>query len=632
MADRSKLVTLKIRNLGCIGAEGLEVALDNIVCLVGRNNCGKSTVLRAYELAQGNIPLTEQDRCQWTPEGDFPEVELVVHVPDGIPNVAAKWKLSQDGMKLVRSRWVWSEPGTKPVRQTWDHELSEWAEEEKAGGLDEVFGSRLPQPLRIGSLQDPSNEHNELLKLVTEPVVRELKQLQDTPGSTLRVAMLAVVTAAMSPVTQFQNDIDIIGSNVGKGFKEVFPDLDLRIKISMDPPSFDAAKAVVAGSSIRFIEANSETVLKQQGTGSQRALFWALLRVRNTIVQERKAKDDRLKEATRLKKERDKEQKKTKRDETKIQELNGAIGALEGVMGGLVEDLALPGNILLIDEPENALHPMAVRAARDHLYALAQDPNWQVMRSTHSPYFINPLEDHTTILRIERDGKKTSARTFRTTTAKFSDVDRANLRALLQLDAALSEMFFGSYPIIVEGDTESAAFIASVVQDKDPLATQVTLIPSRGKALIAPLIRLLTHFDIPFGVLHDMDTPLRRDGKKNGAWTENLTIINALIEARAAGIEVRHRVSVPDFERRLGASEESKDKPIRAYQLISGDPKLRGEVRRLFVDLHHSVQHQPLDHLPQDSDTEGVAEALKTLVQEWAAKNEPDDQRFRFSE
>jgi hypothetical protein len=444
--------------------------------------------------------------------------------------------------------------------------------------------------------------------------------------------MLAVVTAAMAPVIEFQNDIDVIGSNVGKGFKEVFPDLDLRIKVAMEPPSFDAAKAVLAGSSIRFIEANSETILKQQGTGSQRALFWALLRVRNTIVQERKARDERLKEAARLRKERDKEQKKNKRDEAKIQELNEEIEALEGIMGGLVEDLALPGNILLIDEPENALHPMAVRAAREHLYTLAQDPNWQVMLSTHSPYFINPLEDHTTILRLEREGKKTAARTFRTTTAKFSDVDRANLRALLQLDAALSEMFFGSYPVIVEGDTESAAFIASVVQDKNPLGTQVTLIPSRGKALIAPLIRLLTHFGIPFGVLHDTDAPLRRDGKKNGAWTENLTIINALIEARAAGIEVRHRVSVPDFERRLGASEESKDKPMRAFQLISGDPKLRGEVRKLFVDLYDSAEHQPLDHLPKDEAADGIAAALKTSVQEWAAKNEPDDPRFRFEE
>ena len=48
---RSYLVKLKVCNLGCIGPEGLEVSLDEIVCLVGANNTGKSTVLRAYEAA-----------------------------------------------------------------------------------------------------------------------------------------------------------------------------------------------------------------------------------------------------------------------------------------------------------------------------------------------------------------------------------------------------------------------------------------------------------------------------------------------------------------------------------------------------------------------------------------------------
>ena len=49
MSDRSKLLSITIRNLGCIGPQGLTVQLDNIVCLVGRNNAGKSTVLRAYD-------------------------------------------------------------------------------------------------------------------------------------------------------------------------------------------------------------------------------------------------------------------------------------------------------------------------------------------------------------------------------------------------------------------------------------------------------------------------------------------------------------------------------------------------------------------------------------------------------
>jgi len=57
MADlkRSRLTRMTVRNIGCIGSEGLVVELDNIVCLVGKNNAGKSTVLRAYELAKGRL-------------------------------------------------------------------------------------------------------------------------------------------------------------------------------------------------------------------------------------------------------------------------------------------------------------------------------------------------------------------------------------------------------------------------------------------------------------------------------------------------------------------------------------------------------------------------------------------------
>ena len=61
MAERSKLVRMRIRNIGCVGPEGLTIDLDNIVCLVGANNTGKSTALRAYELALGSQGF-KQDR------------------------------------------------------------------------------------------------------------------------------------------------------------------------------------------------------------------------------------------------------------------------------------------------------------------------------------------------------------------------------------------------------------------------------------------------------------------------------------------------------------------------------------------------------------------------------------------
>jgi putative ATP-dependent endonuclease of the OLD family len=248
--------------------------------------------------------------------------------------------------------------------------------------------------------------------------------------------------------------------------------------------------------------------------------------------------------------------------------------------------------------------------------------------STHSPYFIDPLEDNTTILRLERKGKNTTPRTYRTETAEFSVDDKTSLRALLQLDISLAEMFFGSYPIIVEGDTEIATFIAALELDAE--APAFILVPARGKTLIPPLIRLLTHFRVDFGVLHDTDGPMVSEGRKNSAWTVNRTIADAIVIARTNGVKIRHRVSVPDFERRLGGLQESRDKPILAYRKTSGSPEIKVQVRELFAELVESVQHQPTAALVPEATGEQIMESLRAVVVEWAAKEAPQDPCFRF--
>lgn len=633
MPERSKLILLKLRNLGCIGPEGIEIALDNIVCLVGRNNAGKSTVIRAYELALGSRDFTENDRCQWTPEDDFPEVELWVHIPEGIPNVDAKWKQDKDGLKIVRSRWQWR--GLQKIRQTWDPEADNgagnWAEDGKAGGADNVFNSRLPQPLRVDSLQDAFAEHDELLKLVTDPAIKTLKQLQNSADSPLRKAMEQFVTAAMDPINQYQETINEVGTKVHESLMNIFPELGIHIRVAMEPPTVDPAKALLAGSSIRFQEETADTGIKQQGTGTRRALFWTLLQVRNEIVRAQKAEAEKLKAVARLQSELEKEQKKQKPNQEKIEGIVKKIQASTDDNENTADDYALPGYILLIDEPENCLHPMAIRAARSHLYALAEDPDWQIMLSTHSPYFIDPLADHTTIVRLERQGKQTSPRTYRTATMEFSIEDRENLRALLQLDSSLAEMFFGSYPVVVEGDTELAAFIASIIEQQEQLSAQVALIPARGKALIVPLIKLLTHFQIPFGVLHDADSPLRGDGKANSAWTINSTIADAIIAARKQGIVVRHRISVPDFERAIDTEEGSKDKPILAYRRVRKDAKSKQYVRDLYHGLFDSKQNQPTTGLADNATREEIMTETRALVETWAKVHASDDPRFKFA-
>src|SRR5271163_4032729 len=48
--ERPRLKKLTVRNFRAIGIEPVTVELDDIVVLVGPNNSGKSSILRAYEV------------------------------------------------------------------------------------------------------------------------------------------------------------------------------------------------------------------------------------------------------------------------------------------------------------------------------------------------------------------------------------------------------------------------------------------------------------------------------------------------------------------------------------------------------------------------------------------------------
>jgi len=641
--NRSKLVRITLRNIGCIGDEGISIELDNVVCLVGRNNAGKSTILRAYELAKGSASFEAKDRCLYAPKDQPSEVMLEVHIPEGIGNVDSKWKTEKDGLLIVKSRWQWLPPSFPKVRTTWDptggdHGTGAWADDSKAGGADAVFNSRLPRPLRIGSLDDAAKTEEMLLALALGPLLIGLEKERGNPESDLSKAISSVSDRLNELSGIHEAHFNAIAGKVSTGFKGVFPRLDVKLKVEAAPLVPKIADLVKGGSSIRIQDGPTETDLIQQGTGARRALFWSMLQVHNELSRDKEVRADYRK---RLEKEISEAEKKylKAKDAAKAalaESISASKALLEAHDGGApipesLDDPALPGYLLLIDEPENALHPMAARAAQRHLYKLAESPDWQVIMTTHSPYFVNPFEDHTTIVRLERttegDESPIVPKTYQSDFIEFEGDDKARLQALQHIDPSFSEVFFGSYPILVEGDTEHAAFMSSILERDHALMDIVTVIRARGKAILVPIIKVLTHFKIDFSIVHDADTPFNRNGSKSGMWTENEKIHTAVTEARHAGLTARHRISIPDFERFLGGEEETKDKPLNTYLLVSRDNGFASRVQALITDLLQSEQHEPFAE--GEDKVDGYLSWLNDAVQNWAkANNHESDIRF----
>ena len=626
MAERSHLVRMHVKNIGCIGNDGLTVELDEIVCLVGSNNSGKTTVLRAYELAVKQTEL-KKDEFHFKAGGNPASVELWIHIPKAAANVDEKWKEEKDGLLLVRSKWEWPIEGGKPVRSTWNPDENAYAADGKASGLDNVFNSRLPQPFRIGSLDDPNEEHKKLLTLVLEPVARKFKALMDDENSDLSRKIAELQAEAEKPVSEFKDQLEKIQLQVNTSYQQVFNSAEVRLTVSLGDIGFDPQKSLASASRVDIAEKHGQTRWDQQGTGSQRALFWSMLQVRselNRLSDMRKSAEKDKAELAKL----EQRPNKSTADEKKLADLKEKITKGEKVNTPETtteENEFLPGYMLLIDEPETALHPSAVRAAKDHLYALAAEAGWQVMLSTHHPAFIDPLKDHTTIVRLHRLEAHLSPNVYRSENIEFDCEEIENLKALLMFDANVAEMFFGGTVLIVEGDTEFAAFHEAMRLDdfSYPVDRRPLIVRARGKATIAILVKMLAHFRISFSVLHDIDSPRTKDGTKaSAAYSINKKIADAIANARAEGVKVTYRCSCPNFEQYHGMDLPSKDKPYESWKAVRDSEQVRNSVLEV------------LNVILSASDAEQIASGdgtnYEAQLKAWIKAKGIDDKSFEF--
>lgn len=623
MAERSYLVSMQVKNIGCIGNEGLTVELDEIVCLVGANNSGKTTVLRAYELAVKQTELKADDFNRNA--GENPAVvELWVHIPKGAANIDEKWKEEKDGLLLVRSKWEWPIEGGKPVRSTWNPVENQYAEDGKASGLDTVFNSRLPQPFRIGSLDDPTEEHKKLLTLILEPIAKKYKQLMEDKDSELSKKIAELKLEAEKPVEEFKGQLEKIQSQVNSSYQQVFNSAEIKLTVSLGDVGFDPSKSLAGASRVDISEKDGSARWDQQGTGSQRALFWSMLQVRselNRLSDLRKSFDKDTADLAKL----EKKPTKTPADQKKITALaekvaKGVEG--EGAEGG---DEFLPGYMLLIDEPETALHPSAVRLAKDHLYALAAESGWQVMLSTHHPAFIDPLKNHTTIVRLHRLEAHLPPNVYRSESIEFDGEEVESLKALMLFDANVAEMFFGDRVVIVEGDTEFAAFHEAMrINETDyPLEKRPLIIRARGKATIAILVKMLSHFKINFSVLHDIDSPRTKDGGKvSPAYSTNKKIADAITDARAKGLLISHQCSCPNFEQHHGMDLPSKDKPYESWKAVRDVSIVRDSVLTALNNILSPFD--PTKHADEDGSR------YELQIKAWIAANGITHPAFQF--
>jgi predicted ATP-dependent endonuclease of OLD family len=430
----------------------------------------------------------------------------------------------------VKVRYIWNSPDEKGQKQSFDPNSNQFVNG-GVGGWDSLFLSRIPKPTRIGPTESVYTTETKIVEMLKEHVKTRLRA--DSGAKSTALAALEQLVQDIFEESKAQ--FDTLSDQITGSISQMFPGVTLEIV----PKAKDAIdEKLLTGESYISVRSTLDTdsPLRMQGTGLQRALLWSALSAMSNIPPPKK-----------------KEKEPERLEQTRI---------------------------LLIDEPEAFLHPPTVREARETLYNFAlNNPQWQVLATTHSPIFIDLSKDHTTILRV--DANKPEQHYISTDKAKFDGEDRKRLQMVRACNPVVNEFFFYDEIVLVEGPTEQ--LVVNHVAGR--MNRQIHVINCMGKANIPLFARILNHFKVPFIVIHDSDTP-NNNGKKrkgaNGMWKENEKIRDAVAEGAAGVIFTQF----PHFEGHFLDEELSSGKVDNVLDVLG---RTDSDEYKILVDIYERV-------------------------------------------
>lgn len=509
-----KLEKFVVKNFKSIGSQPVEIELDEIVILVGGNNYGKSTILKAYHAAVNSEKLSKEDfhNCITSDPTSYPTVELhILCSGDDTPSDKFQEPIENSEFVRVKEQFVWEKPNALPVRKGFRVDLERFAIDSDNApkcpwATDNASRKKRPKAHLIDTFDDPDAQNNVIKSLVVEVLLEDKikgfkSEKNDFDFSTIYENLNSLKSEFIGKA---KGDLNSIASDISTYVKKIVPNHELHIDITSDEVVTSNIKIFDSKDvEISFGKNDSLFPIESHGSGARRTLLWSLLKSIADLGYESKGK--------------------------KYAELG-----------------AIKSHLLLLDEPELSLHPSACRQTRDMLYDLAEkNDNWQVMVTTHSPSFIDLTRDHTKIIRVEIENDNVQATTiFRPEDVAFDKDETEELKLLNLMKPDVLEFFFGGKVLLVEGDTEFSAFSKIISDDKhdnheNSIFNDLLVLRCNGKVQVSMFMKVLNHFKKDYFVLHDIDTKQIiknrkfKEGNKlniesNPAWANNEKIKNQM--------------------------------------------------------------------------------------------------------
>lgn len=525
-----KLKSISIANLRCI--EKIEVDVRNFTSLIGPNNCGKSSAIRAVEIF---LNQTTPELTEWRKGYENEPIVIECKFVD-----LQEWEKKEPGVagvvydNAIQLRLTISiDPTTKKAKKTyeafkqdeaitgWSDKFSDVSAEVKsvAAEMGITKGSDWKGVARLEGVRQKIRDTKPALVVKGAPkwsadsvsiesalqqalpqaqVIPAVRDASDDGSPGAKTSFGIILSKILLPAIQQSNEFkDVIGA-VEKLQKRLESDgadkiekiaevtkmisdrlasvIDAKVLMTMSTP--DAEKFVGANTGLQ-LDDGTKTPIGLQGNGLQRSLVFALM---ETLA----AQKARI-----------------------VDENNKPIKARS--------------TIILFEEPELFLHPHIMRNLKATLVSISEKPDWQVILTTHSPFMIDVGQDPLSLIVFRRKDSKSVPEVTQLKTDPFeldedSKRDRIALRAALDFHPSVCEAFFGKRTLLVEGDSEVAIFThtprlyekAGVEFEK---RRHCTVVSCGGKWTIPPMANLLKQFKIPFRIIHDQDRRGKTDAE-----------------------------------------------------------------------------------------------------------------------
>ena len=478
-----KIISFGVNNFrgiaGGLGYNTIEFNSSNTIFLLGQNNVGKSSFLKAYEFFYKNSTPSLEDIYRMDPKNTI-EFELVLQLDefdfqkDSIANKKdglKKW-LNSDNLLKIR-RVLKPKAGAKisfekTENYTWDYEQNIWVAKNYGGiGLDTVFQAALPTPIFIKAMPTEAEGEaiiNEILKQKASANLED-KERQELKEAQAKIQELQDKLYNPESIQSYKEEVN-------KYFQTLFP--NTKIELSEKDKAEWTENSIGKSFAIHFEQNNNgekdETIPTSHeriGHGAVRSAIFSLLLMKD-VAEEFERVDNRK------------------------------------------------DYIVLFEEPELFLHPKLMKQLRTLIYKVSEtDTPYQVLCASHSPQMIDITKEKSSLVRMTKHNDGTRLYQINDEFLKDSkeiktkEELKQEMNEVLRFNPFICESFYADEVVLIEGSTEEIilrGYFNEVQMDKD------IFVVNCGTVNNIPFFqKIFSRFNIKYHVICDSDAAVVKE-------------------------------------------------------------------------------------------------------------------------